>query len=299
MTFEKDELLEEDFSEYTSIEEYKTKLQELKNIDLANSTLEEIEQCFEKYIKIIPSLTAFFSIENFNTFQFYRVRLNIDSDSEALNLIRTYSYPLPQFCKQNGRANLKNKSVFYCTNSPITAILESRPKVGDIGYLSIWEAKTNRMMKGGILLPKDLKNSNLWQPLTIDIHKNTFENYSKERKAEFYLETIDFVANLFLTEKEPYPFTSLASNELIYGEKWKDFIVYPSFLHDGHSSNMAIHPNIVDTFLKFKKVIRFKLLDIQNDKHTYSTGRVGEIVNTDIKWRYANDGELDFEKFPQ
>lgn len=298
MIFESEEFLDSDFAENLNLDEHLRKLNELKNFNFSNFTQKEIEVIFERYLKVIPLLTAFFDKENFNKFQFYRVRLNIDDSVESIFLSRTYSYPLPQFCKTNGRANLKNKSVFYCTNSPITAILESKPKIGDIGYLSIWEGNADRKVKGGVLLPEELKQTNPWQFLAKDIYKEVYKDYATVPKSEFYLATINFIADLFITEKEPYHITSHIADNLIYGEKWKDFIVYPSFVHDGHSCNMAFHPNIADKFLKFQKVIRFKLLDIQGDKHVYSTGRVGEILNTNITWRYANDNELDFLKLP-
>ncbi|GGA88453.1 hypothetical protein GCM10011511_09590 [Puia dinghuensis] len=59
---------------------------------------------------------------------------------------------------------------------------------------------------------------------------------------------------------------------------------------------MAIHPNTVDKYLEFKKVIRFKLQNKVGNYWTISTGQYGEVKNTNIEWKTAAPGELDFSK---
>jgi len=280
------------FPKYLTLDDLKEKLNELKNLDLSKSNIEEISSVVSSYIEVIPSVFGNYSIEKFNNFSFYRVRLNV-KENEDLQLLRTFSYPLPQFCTENGRANLKNKSVFYSTNCALTAIMESKPKVGDIGYLSVWEGCTTRVMKAGILLPKDLKRENIWSAMANDIYTHAKKN-SNEKTQEIF----KFISQLFLYEESPYCLTSFISNELMYGENWNDFVVYPSFVNDGFSCNLAIHPNVVDNFLRFKKVIRFKVLKISNGEFSVSTGRVGEISNTNINWRSGTKEERDFSLFP-
>jgi hypothetical protein len=289
-----------DFIKYPTLESLQQNLREFKKIDLSKATQEDIERTFFSFLEILPSLIGKYSAEKFNKFRFYRVRLNIDTDKEDLNLVQTYSYPLPIFCRENGRANLKNKSVFYCSNCPITAILESKPKVGEIGYLSIWEGRAIKEMKAGILLPRDLKRENVWHVLSDDVYPFVDDALSTKMKDKMLLfqETLKFVSTLFLEERPPYPVTSWIANELIYGTAWKDLIIYPSFVNKSNSSNIVIHPNVVDNHLQFVKVIRFKVLEIKGDTFSISTGRVGEIINTNIKWRVADRHEIDFSQFP-
>lgn len=302
MTTETSELIfPNDYSQYSNIDEYKLKLQHLKNQNFTNATKEELNKALFDNLFLIPSLVGTYNQEKFNNFNFYRVRLNIDTNLEDLNLIKTYSYPLPQFCSKNGRANLKNKSVFYCSNSSLTSILESKPKVGDIGYLSLWKGNTNRQMKSGVLLPQSLTTENEWYVLAKDIYSYAEEEIKKQATSnwEYCYEGLKFIADLFINEKEPYPITSWISNELLYGSAWKDFIIYPSFVSKTNTTNIAFHPNVADSHLHFEKVIRFKILNINDDKFSLSTGRVGELHQNNIKWRTATEEELDFSLFPR
>lgn len=301
MTTTNEIITDKDFYEYSSLDDFKKKLQELKSLDFSGLDKKQIGEAIFKYLSVIPSLIGKYAPEKFNSFKFYRVRLNVNTDIEDLNLVQTYSYPLPQFCKENGRANIKYKSVFYSTNCALTAIMESKPKVGDIGYLSFWQGITDREMKSGVLLPRQLDKGNEWYVLAEDIYLFANKNIDKVamQKANFFHEALDFIADLYLTEKQPYPITSWISNELLYGTAWKDFIIYPSFANKAFSSNFAIHPNVVDRYLKFEKVIRFKLLEINGDMFSVSTGRVGEMKQNNIEWRTATQEEIDFSLFPR
>lgn len=84
---------------------------------------------------------------------------------------------------------------------------------------------------------------------------------------------------------------------MLHGLTWKDFIVYPSYLNEGYSCNMAIHPNTADKYLEFKKVIRFKLQSKVGNYWTISTGHYGEVKNTNIVWKMAALGNLTFQSF--
>jgi hypothetical protein len=164
-------LIQSDFDNLPSLDEFKKQLDILKSINLDDPSIEKIK---ETYFSILPFLPRMLSRIYFNEnrmLSFYRVRLNIDSQNEDLNLIRTYSYPSPNYCKTNGRANRAGKTVFYCSNKAIAAILESKPKVGDIGYLSIWQNKTVRPLNAAVYLPKEFNNPNEWQTVANEAHE--------------------------------------------------------------------------------------------------------------------------------
>ena len=141
---------ENDFSIYPNSDALNEQLEKLRNMDFTNKSPKEISETLNSFLDLMPVVTSRYSADKFNTFQFYRVRNNVNFETEDLNLIQTYSYPLPQFCKENGRANLKNMSVFYCSNHALTALTESRPKIGEIGYLSIWEGRATEEMCAGV-----------------------------------------------------------------------------------------------------------------------------------------------------
>lgn len=288
-----------DFENYLNLEHLQEKLEELRNKDLSNLSKEEIGKEFYNYLNFIPSLTVNYSVDQFNNSLFYRVRLSKSiGDKEDFNLIQTYSYPPAQFCDKIGRANLKFKSVFYSSNCPLTAIKEAKPEVGDIGYLSVWEGNTLREMKAGALIPKNLKSENVWHGLSDGVY-NYAENYiNKEKieKAQFYHEALKFISQLFLDGEKSYLLTSWIANELFYESAWRDFIIYPSFYNNAYSCNIALHPNVVNNYLKFKKVIKFKIKDI--NKKIFSIGKVGQIVNNNILWREPSKEESDFPALP-
>ena len=294
------EVLDSDYDDYLTLDALKEKLEELRNINFANLSKEEIAKIVFGYLKALPCLTAIYPPEKFNTFNFYRARLGVRPDIEDLSLIRTFSYPSAHLCSKNGRANLKNKSVFYCSNSALTSIMESKPNIGDIGYLSIWKARTNRKMKAGLFLPEDLRVENEWRVVCNDLYNHVRVEALKSHPQKFPLfhETLRFISKLYLDEKEPYYLTSWISDQMLHGLTWKDFIVYPSYWNEGFSCNMAIHPNTVDNYLEFKKVIRFKLTNREGNKWIISTGSYGEIQNTNIEWKMAAPGEIDFSKLP-
>ncbi|RKR81891.1 hypothetical protein BDD43_2052 [Mucilaginibacter gracilis] len=88
------------------------------------------------------------------------------------------------------------------------------------------------------------------------------------------------------------------AHEMIYGAAWKDLIVYPSFVNDSYSSNVAIHPNIVHDHLQFIKVIKFRVDELTSLGIKYSIGRVGEMHQGNMYWRPAKGEELDFSLLP-
>src|SRR5690606_29329039 len=108
---------------------------------------------------LLPQIITYQDPDNFNTHKLFRVRLNIVESREDCSLIQTYSYPPAFVCTENGRANLKGKSVFYCSNDPSAALLEAKPKPGDIAFMSIWKPVVDRKVKFAHCLPIDLSVS--------------------------------------------------------------------------------------------------------------------------------------------
>jgi hypothetical protein len=294
-------ILESDFDNFPLIEEYLKSLETLKKIDFSNASLNEIYETYFKYAKILPTTTGWYQPKDFNQLTFYRVRLNINPNEEDLSLIRTYSYPSVNFCKENGRANLKGKTVFYCSNTPFAAIFESKPQIGNIGYLSIWKSSLDRPFKLAICLPKGLKEENEWQHMANESHQaiEKYFNSNGKHKAEHFIALNNFIAEQFISENPPYPLSSLIANDMIFGEKANDLLIYPSVASNSYYCNFAIHPNILDNYLSFKKVIKFKVISIDDNLNLkLSTGKIGEITNNSIIFRQAKEDELDFKKLP-
>jgi len=282
-----------DLGKYPALEDYQKGLNELLTMNLNELDLNELERLFFQKAILFQQAFGINHVENFNQRTFYRVRMNIGTGEDP-GLIRTHSYPPAAICKTNGRANLKGKSVFYCSDHSSTSIIEARPQPGQVGYLSQWEGNTQRDVKYGICLPRDLRAENSFSYMAGDIHAFVKENSTKlgGEKAEHFTFFFKFIAERFVNEKYPYPLTSWLGNEMLYGAHWKDFILYPSVANSAYACNMAFHPNSADTLLRFKKVLEFKMISINGTMIEMTDTRIGELSNSEMKWRRPNKGEL-------
>lgn len=262
-----DKFYQSDLDIFPDLETYLAELKELDKYDFGNHTALEIYHKFYDYARITPTNYGTLNPVKFNSHSFYRVRLNINKTLEDVTLAQTYSYPPTNFCTQNGRANLKYRTVFYCSNNPYAAIIESKPEVGDYGYLSVWNGQAKRTIKAGICLPYDLPTDNDWYLMAkdiLDLHKSTLEANAKD-KVEHYKALFKFISNRFVNEIKPYPITSMLSYEMLMGQElWRDFIIYPSVISKSKYCNMAFHPNSVNENLALERVYRFEVVEFQN-----------------------------------
>ena len=131
MSEENSKIYDEDLHLFPGLEAYKQGLKELPDLLWDSISQEDLYNKFYDAAVILPQMIVHQEAQNFNELKFFRVRLNINTDIEDLSLIQTYSYPPGFVCNSNGRANLKGYSVFYCSNNPTCALLESKPKIGD------------------------------------------------------------------------------------------------------------------------------------------------------------------------
>lgn len=297
-----DKIYDEDLEALPNLNEYLSDLTRLEKYDFENLSKEQIYDIYYDFAKILPSNIGWFNPEKFNSHKFYRVRLNIDRTKEDITLAQTYSYPPPKFCVENGRANVTGKSVFYCSNDPYAAMLECKPKVNDEGFLSVWSGIAKRLIKIGQLLPYDLPPENNWNLMAKDCFEHLNETLPSKTKDKFkhFMALYKFIAHIFRTEQKPYHLTSMISWELLYGQLWRDFIIYPSVLWESKFCNMAFHPNSVNENLKFDKLIKFKVVDIDENGPKFNLGKkVGIIENTKMIWRDRTDEETKlFKKQP-
>lgn len=293
---ELDELNSEDLASFPEFLTYKSDLEKLELYKFSDLSNAEILDKIYDLAKTIPGSVGWFEPQNFNYHKFYRVRKNIDRNAEDITLAQTYSYPPGKFCFENGRANLKGKSVFYCSNEPLAALLEVKPEAGDEMFLSVWQGIADKKIKVGNLLPPDLTEKNVWNEMS----KNSFNKTIKKLNSRVgdkitHLEMLHkFVSYLFRTESKPYPLTSMISWEYLYGQMWRDLIIYPSVVSNELYCNMAFHPNSVDRNLRFEKVIKLKIDYVGDNGIKYSLGqKVGFIENTKMKWRDRTEKESE------
>ena len=143
-------------------------------------------------------------------------------------------------------------------------------------------------------MPYNLKVQNEFQQIANDAWKFAKEHYTKEARDKFrhFIELNKFITDRFINEKPPYLLTSWLSQQILFNkELWRDYILYPSIESNTDYCNMAFHPNTVNSQMRFEKVIRVKIESINNDRISFSLGRVGELTPTNIQWRAVTDIE--------
>lgn len=285
----------DDLNLFPDFSTYSMNLEKLDKYDFSNLSNEEIYNIYYDFATILPFSYGIFKPAKFNQHKFYRARLNINNQKEDISLIQTYSYPPNYVCTEKGRANLNGKSVFYCSNNPNAAILECKPKIGDEGYLSIWKGNSTKSIKTGICLPWDLSEKNIWNLMAKDSFNHLMKTLPSESKNKFnhFIALYKFINHKFITEEKPYPLTSMISNEMLYGDLHRDFIIYPSVIAEALLCNMAFHPNSVNENLKFEKVIKFKVVNLKNNEIELVFGKVGQLENTKMIWKNNRLTELE------
>lgn len=260
-------LYEDEIRQFPDLDTYKTNLKKSKEMDLSCSTLQEIEDVFYDHTLHFSKGIRFIHPENFNTQTFYRARFGINPDDEEKFLFHTY--PDPKYCTKNGRANLKSKSVFYCSDNYHASILECKPGVGQIGYLGVWKPLVRNMVKCACFISNKLKDGNRWKQLAEDnYNKNDvglLAHGGSDIKAHLKA-LMDFVNQKFIDEEEPYPLTSWLSDITLFGEIANDMMIYPSVASETLYCNIAFSPKFVDQNLFLFKLIKFQLLEMSKEK---------------------------------
>lgn len=289
---------EEEINNFPSYEEYLLKLKEFGQEDLSNLSYREIEDKYYNLCIVLPTISMMTNSEKFNNINLFRARLQKTiGDKEDIGLIQAHSYPPTSIVNNNGRANIKNRSVFYCSDHYIASILECNPDVGDIGYLGLWKPVTKRDMKFLLYISDDLNEQNIF----FKIGKNAFQYY-KEKKindplGKQLVALRKFIADKFISEVYPYSITSFIANESLYREFNADYIIYPSLKSFTYYNNYAFHPNSVNENLQLKKVLKFKILEKQQDRVVIGHMAVGTFENVCIKWVVPNHENVKDFKF--
>ena len=290
-------IIDDDFSDFPDLNTYKTDLEKLDNYKFEGLSEREIYDIYYDYARILPCSNGFFSSDKFNFHTFYRARVNIDREKEDLGLIQTYSYPPSIVCDKNGRANVKGSSVFYCSDDPNAAILEVKPKIGDDIFLSVWKGNATKNIKVGTCLPKVLPQKNKWRDLALSSFNEMNRMISNKAgdKSPHLIALYDYIANKFIREDEPYYLSSMISWEMLHGQLWRDFIIYPTTQANNVFCNMAFHPNSVNINLRFDRIIKLKINEIGKEGIKFNLGlNVGVLEDTKIVWkpRTKNDENL-------
>lgn len=275
---------------YPEFEKYLSNLDTLSKYDFSESDYDIIYNKFHDLALNIPALGASLDT-NFNGFKLFRVRAaNTINEFEDKTIIQTFSFPPANICKYSGRANIKNKSVFYCTDNLVPALRESNIEINEEAYLSIWNYNSKRNLTYVCCLPEKLPKNNSWQEYGKYHHNFLIEKQNNDdtNLLKYKVALRNFITDKFMKENYPYSITSMLSNEYLYKSGF-DMIMYPIAKTFQDYTNFAIHPNVVLNHLNLEIVFQIVITDI-NDQHTkFKVKSIGHLEDDKIYWRKPDD----------
>jgi hypothetical protein len=281
-------------NKFPELQTFKQNLHELETLDLSSCTQDQIHNKYFDRAILLPNQGIILPNNETDSRYVYRVRLSITENKENINLIRTFSYPDSSLCQKNNRANLKNKTVFYSADIPLTAFLESRPKINDVGYMGKWRLICDRDLTCVAFFPTDLSKKNCWYQTAIFKQQRMIEEIQKIKsdKSPQLEYLLNYTSEIFAYEKSPYSISSWIANKMLFEFDGIDFLVYPSSMLSSDSCNLAFHPNFVDKYIQLISVIKFKISDFVENSATYEILSIGKPDKTNIVWRNPEQDDI-------
>lgn len=262
-----------------------------------------MNQLFISKLGFLPTIFSEMKSNDF-TFPFYRLR----KETMAMNktLISEYSYPPNNIVKYTQRANIPYHPVFYCSDNPMTTLMETLHDEKKINsktnyYLSKWMFKDNIDLKVTPFLFGNVNSESPYEKLSAANLKrieNTFIDYSKT-EIESVKEIMKLLSHLFIYENT-YAVSSFIAHSHIYAdhEFRSDIFIYPSHQTNQKQMNYAIHPNVVIEKLELKKVYCLNI-DEYNPEKGYCkvrVRRIGKNIDSKIFWETVSDKNAEQTK---
>lgn len=228
--------------------------------------------------------------------RFYRLRRFSKTFNEKL--ISEYSYPPNHYVTTFQRANIPYHPVFYCSDNPLTAIMETikgeeRLKNDILYYMSEWETKDEQDIRICPFIFDNVSDDNPYRRLT-EINRiklfETLKEHTEEEKSSMF-QILSFLSNLFLFENSYVVSSYLAHINLYADHNYRpDLFIYPSVQNEKKTVNFAFHPNSVVEKLTLRRVFKMRLTQYNEatKAFTVSISWMGENKNGVISWREVN-----------
>lgn len=303
--------MSEEFKNFPTYKESKRAIEKLQNIvwpqfenfESSNEYIKEVEKIIYQEFDIIPSGLRLQKPKDFNLSIFRAREVNTIKN---IDLISEHSYP-PVNLTGFGRCNFPNNPVFYCSNHPITSLLEIIRNTDYIDKeycLSVWgiinsESPICIQNYFHSELPKANGFSAIKDADILQLDK-TFEHKLDPDKKAGLLELIGFLHSTFINDKSHKLSAAIAHQVLFAEHNFRtDILMYPSIQTKLTGMNMAIQPNFVDNQMQLKRLYFVKITGYnkENDSYNFSFGRYGYVEKNVIMWRESKKNDELFDKF--
>lgn len=300
-----------DFTDFPTLEEAKKGIEKLKTTnwpdfnDFKNTEeyLKAVEKIIYSHFSILPDTKRLFDNNQFNL-PIFRVR-ELDTFTN-INLFSEHSYP-PLNVTNFGRCNFPHNPVFYCSNNPMTALMEV---VRETNYkkrkfcVSRWEVPNDegKLSFQNFLLSKlDKKNNfNLLKDSDFESITKLFESKLDENRKSGFIELLKFMNESFINDKKYHLSATLAYRTLFAKHNLAtDILMYPSIQTKFKGVNMAIHPNFVDNVLKIKRfyILELQSFDTNSGEFNITFRKYGYIDKNVIMWRNIKPDDSRYKKY--
>jgi len=240
------------------------------------------------------------------TFNFFRVR-EVDS-FQNISLIREHSYPPIQITSM-GRCNFPNYPVFYCSNDPLTALLEvvRDNNITNKKYcISKWEFQpTVDELYFQTFLQTELPSDNFFNELKKQLIKKIDQPFEKsfnkkldKDRKDGILKYLEFLDSIFIDNKNLSLSASLAHRSLYANHNLRtDILMYPSIQTNKKGVNLAINPNFAENNLKLTRLYEVSLqkYESKTGKIDLSFHRYADVKRDMIVFKHLKKTDIDFK----
>lgn len=239
----------------------------------------------KRILKTNEFLSNFFRVREFESFT------NVD-------LIREHSYPPIEKVKIS-RCNFPKFPVFYCSNNPLTALLEvvrNFQGVKNEYCISKWELipSTENLIFENFLqvdLPTENKFNKIkdvaLENISTPFEKSFNKKLSKDQE-DGIIEYLRYLDGSFINDDDYSLSATLAHRTLYVDHDFRtDILMYPSVQTNLRGTNLAIQPNFVENNMKLTRlyILSFESYDPLDGKIDLTFKKYGIVEKNIIKWK--------------
>lgn len=272
----------------------------LNQFEEPNEFLKKVEEILYRDFEVIPDIKKRYKPSEF-TLPFFRVR-EISSFTD-INFFSEHSYP-PINKTGFNRCNYPNSPTFYCSDNPLTALLEV---IKDRDYktmefcLSKWALiETNQELTFQTFFHSESNPDNRFTSIRekeLEQFNIIFGEKLNKDKIAGLTALLKFIHNSFINDKDYALSASLAHRTLNAKHILPtDILMYPSQMTKYKGVNMAIHPNFVDNRMVAERfyIIKLENYNLETEKFDLYISNYGALNNNRILWHNIDENDSNF-----